>query len=293
VAAVAARLGYDPFSPWGDQTVLATVARSGTGLVARAELIDHDGIAQGSREVRNSECSELILALALAISITLDPLHVASPAPPEPAPAAAPPPTPVEVAPPAAAPPPAPVRPPRSSTTRALRGKPSDSGERLTWRVGAAGIGAVEVAPHFALGARVVLEARRGLWALGLEGWGTLPAAQAGAEGGEVQVRPLSAALAPCFRLVDAVALCALGSLGFLRAEGRGVDAPRSEYVVYATAGVRGLLTLPLGQAFELMANVDAAATLNRPSFRLDNAQVWRPGPVVALLGIGASVRFY
>src|SRR5690349_18574327 len=73
-AAVAARLGYEPFSPWGDQTILATVMRRGGALVGRAELIDHDGIAQGSREVQNPQCNELILALALAISITLDPL---------------------------------------------------------------------------------------------------------------------------------------------------------------------------------------------------------------------------
>jgi hypothetical protein len=69
-SAVAARLGYDAFSPWGDQTILATVTRRGRELVGRAELIDHDGIAQGSREVRlaRPECGELLLALALAIS---------------------------------------------------------------------------------------------------------------------------------------------------------------------------------------------------------------------------------
>ena len=52
VDAVAARLAYDPFSPWGDQTILATVSRVGSTVLGRAELIDHDGIAQGSREVK-------------------------------------------------------------------------------------------------------------------------------------------------------------------------------------------------------------------------------------------------
>jgi hypothetical protein len=46
-SAVAARLGYDPFSPWGDQTILATISRVNGGLIGHAQLIDHDGIAQG------------------------------------------------------------------------------------------------------------------------------------------------------------------------------------------------------------------------------------------------------
>jgi hypothetical protein len=67
--------GVRAFLSLGDQTILATVTRRAGALVGRAERIDHDGIAQGSREVQNPQCNELILALALAISITLDPLH--------------------------------------------------------------------------------------------------------------------------------------------------------------------------------------------------------------------------
>jgi len=57
-AAVATRLGYDPFSPWGDQTIIATISRSMGSLVARAELVDHGGIEQGSRQVQTglSDC---------------------------------------------------------------------------------------------------------------------------------------------------------------------------------------------------------------------------------------------
>jgi len=289
-AAVAARLGYEPFSPWGDQTILATVTRNGGALVGHAELIDHDGIAQGSREVRNPECSELILALALAISITLDPLHVAAPAEPEP-PVAPPPPDDVAISPDAS--PPVVAPPAVARQDRAPVRKLAAQGERVTWHVGAAAVGAIEVAPHLALGGRLGLAARRGRWSLGLEGWLTLPSTQAGADGGEVQVTLMSAALAPCFRLVGGFSLCALGSLGSLRAEGRNVDAPRSDNVLHATAGGRGLLALPIGSTFELLANVDLAATLNRPRFQLDNNDVWRPGPLVALLGIGASARFF
>jgi hypothetical protein len=78
-----------------------------------------------------------------------------------------------------------------------------------------------------------------------------------------------------------------------MRAEGRGVETPRTENVLYATAGGRAQLVWPLGKRFELLANADLAATLNRPRFQLDQTEVWRPGPVAALLGIGASARFF
>ena len=78
-----------------------------------------------------------------------------------------------------------------------------------------------------------------------------------------------------------------------MRAEGSGVEAPRTENVLHATAGGRALFVLPLGSRFELLANADLAATLNRPRFQLDQAEVWRPGPAIALLGSGASALFF
>ena len=290
-AAVAARLGYEPFSPWGDQTILATVTRRGDALVGRAELIDHDGIAQGSREVKNAECSELVLALALAISITLDPMHVEPVAeikpisPPEAAPPEEPQP-PSEPEPEAA---PAPVTQPARPRDRV----PRAPREPVTWHVAAAAIGALEAAPHPTWGGRLGLAARRGRWSVGVEGWATMPAAEAGISGGEVRVRLLSAALTPCLRALGGLSFCALGTLGSMRAEGSGVEAPRTENVLHATAGGRALFVLPLGSRFELLANADLAATLNRPRFQLDQAEVWRPGPAIALLGIGASAHFF
>jgi len=290
-AAVAARLGYDPFSPWGDQTILATVTRSGDALVAHAELIDHDGITQGSREVRNSECKELILALALAISITLDPLRTEPsvedpPSEAPPVPSSDPPSPPLPA--PAIAPPPASTRAEPRSIRSAQRAK-----QPTTWYVTAAAIGALEAAPHFAFGGRLALTARRGRWALGLEGWSILPSVQSAPNGGEVRVKLVSATVAPCLRLVGQLSVCALGSLGSLGAEGRGIDAPRSEHVLHAGAGGRGSFVVPLGPSLELVANADLLATVNRPHFQLDGAEVWRPGPLVALLGIGASARFF
>jgi hypothetical protein len=291
-AAVSARLGYEPFSPWGDQTILATISRKDGVLLGRAELIDHDGIAQGSREVRLSkpECHELILALALAISITLDPLHVEAPEPPV---------VPVPPAPADASESIPEAEPATPALTAAVR---RDSAPirtrkraqvRMTWHVAAAAIGALNVGPQFAMGGRAGLAARRGRWSLGLEALSTLPSTQATSQVGKVRVRLVSAALTPCLRLVGGFSLCALGSLGSMHAEGRGVEAPRVENVLHASAGGRALVALPLGHSFELLASADLAATLNRPRFLLDGEQAWRPGPVVALVGIGAAARFF
>ena len=163
----------------------------------------------------------------------------------------------------------------------------------LSWHATAAAMGAWETAPRLALGGRLGVAARRERWSLGLEAWSTLPAARAGTYGGEVQVRLISAAAVPCFRLSRPLSLCAPVSLGAMHAEGRGIDAARAEDVLYATTGVRASMAFPLGERLELLASADLAVALNRPRFQLDHNDVWRPGLLVALLGLGAAARFF
>ena len=77
-AAVRARLGYDPFFPWADQTV---VARRDAALESSAQRQGvprrFTGPCLARARIHNDveECNELILALSLAIVIALDPLH--------------------------------------------------------------------------------------------------------------------------------------------------------------------------------------------------------------------------
>src|SRR6266550_1775577 len=48
--AVAARLGYDPFFPSAERTIMVVIATKGTELEAKVYLVDTSGVVQGLRE---------------------------------------------------------------------------------------------------------------------------------------------------------------------------------------------------------------------------------------------------
>ena len=149
------------------------------------------------------------------------------------------------------------------------------------------------LASRLTFGARLGLEARRPPWSIGLEGWTSLPATWEVEEGGRIQASLWAGALVPCFEVVTRLRLCALASVGSLRAESVGVASTRSEHVPHVMAGGRGSFSWPLSQALEFVASVDVAAALNRPRFQLDGSEVWRPSAALAVLGIGASAHFF
>jgi len=304
-AAVTARLGYEAFSPWGDQTIIATVSPSNGGLVARAELIDHDGVAQGSRQVqaRRSACEELVAALALAISITLDPTHVAaarkgasqldaqsaSDPPPNDLQVQHPPrdtalPDPAETAklPPLDV---APWHETRAEQPRARR-------TEVSLHVHAGVFGALALVPDATLGFRVGGELRRGPFSLWLAGQATLPRAEPATQVSEVRIKLLAGELALCGELVRPFSLCSLTLLGTMHGEGVGVSAPKRESSFYASLGARGLLVLPLGPVFALLGNADLSGVLTRPTFQLEGMDVWKPAALAFGAGIGISGRF-
>jgi hypothetical protein len=298
-AAVAARLGYEPFSPWGDQTIVATISLHDRRLVARAELIDHDGIQQGFREVSASpeHCDELIATLALAISITLDPMRVEAPSSPEPA---APEPKPTseatgepdaahdDTAPPAEALPPAALGPPTpvANATREID-------RRLSLR---AQVGVVTHAgnvPQFAVGGRAGVGAELARFSIWFEGQASLPTSESVADGGEVRISLRAGLLAPCVRVAGPMTACVVGALGSFRGTGSGVPAPRTESAPYAAVGARAVVSIPLGRVFSFVGQAELIAMLSRPTFQLHHADVWRPAPVSPSAGIALAARFF
>src|SRR5437016_3679322 len=76
--AVAARLGYDPFFPSADKTIIALITREQQKLHAIVQLVDDHGLVKGLREfrTRSDKCDELIATVSLAISIAIDPTQI-------------------------------------------------------------------------------------------------------------------------------------------------------------------------------------------------------------------------
>jgi hypothetical protein len=87
--AVATRLGYDPFFPTAQKTVIVRIDRSMKGLAGNLQIVDNDGSLRGERDlgVQGDNCGELVTSLALAVSIAIDDLDERAkdpPAAPEP-----------------------------------------------------------------------------------------------------------------------------------------------------------------------------------------------------------------
>ncbi len=284
--AVEARLGHDPFSIWGENTIIATVSARGNALKARAELVDGAGVLRGSRDVvgRASDCDELILALALAISITLDPMQVPVPAPAAPEPEE--PPSDPEPAPAPEQVEPAPVQPRRPVPVAVRRDESS------VWRGYASLFGSIGALPRPSPGARVGLSIqRRGLRA-GVEAGGLLPAPEEQRGDDRVVISLWLGNIYGCAALTARFLGCVLGSYGVFRGRGEGVSAPRTEVVSRAALGTRLAYELPLGARWSLSAHADLLGTLVRPTFTLNGESAWRPPPVSSELGLSLSLRF-
>jgi hypothetical protein len=287
--AVARRLGYSPFFPWADQTIVAEVTGEGETLTARARLVDRAGLLQGSREFTGpaAQCDELIASLALAISITLDPMSVTREPPaisePERTPIAPAPQLPEERR---ASPPPL-AR--ESTLERSVVAKPI-AGTRLVLYAGP--LLRLFALPSAVPGVRAGARLERGVFSWGVEASTSLSSSQHSERGG-VAVLSLWAANTHACLGSGPIGICALATLGSLRGEGRQVAVPRTDSELFVALGVRLRDELSLGAGWALEANIDLQKTLTRPTFQLDDTDVFRPSPFVLDAGLALSRRFF
>jgi hypothetical protein len=290
--AVEARLGHDPFSIWGENTVIATVSAHGADLRARAEFVDAAGVMRGSRDVfgRANDCEELILALALAISITLDPMQLPVPAEAKP-----------EVV-PAVEPKPEPERKPELELERAepaparpLIGEdpgPAPRASLAAWRGYTSLFGSVGALPSPSPGARVGFNFQRGGFRAGVEFGLSAPVPEDQGAGDRVVISLFGGNLYSCLAMSERIFWCVVGSYGMFRGRGEGVSAPRTEMLPYASVGTRLAYDLPLGSRWSLAAHTDVLGVLTRPTFTLNGESAWRPPPISTELGLSLSLRF-
>lgn len=290
--AVAARLGYVPFSTEASRRVVATISPVDEGLLARVQLFDGSGNMEAEQEIRSDEadCETLAVSMTRSIANAIDPRLFLSPrTPPEPEPPG-PPPTP-DVEEPAgrcpdqardAAEPEAAedVNPPRSERRR-----------RLRWDTGGAMHVAVGAGPGVTAGGSLFASMGGRFWSALLEIRVDGPSRKDDSNGGRVAMWQLLPTLGGCAR-VWWFEGCALLGLGMLHAWGRGVDVSRREVVFHAAAGARVAFSLPLTRRLAIRIQADLLVPLTPTNLELDGRVVWEMPSVSGAFGLGLAGTF-
>ncbi len=281
--AVALRIGYDPFFPWAEKTIVASVLRLDRGFSVKVHLVDSGGGEHGAREIRtDGRCDDLLDAAALAIAIAIDPLLLAPPAPPEsPAPVVAPVP---DAASPAA----------RIGTPPPLQLPSPEPGPAMTFSVSAGAIASLGVAPALAAGLSIGASTRWRLVSLGLEARVDAPASRTFyTPGGPASVSSwlATAAVVPCVHS-SALMLCALGQLGSTRVSALDVVGPTAGSARWTATGGRAGVTVPVGRNAALRLGADVLVNLDRARVSIGATQVWHAPLICASYGLDVTVPF-
>jgi hypothetical protein len=283
-AAVAGRLGYEPFQAGAARRVSVVLDRRERTFEARIELVGAGGAPAERRFTsRAGDCAELAATTELAVAIAIDPFRAAAPEPPP----AEPPPPPRD--PVLAAPPPPPVAP-VVVLPPLPRPKPGPPAPPLVAEVAAAVVGGIGSAPTAAVGVEVRIGARRGDLSLALEGRADLPASTTLAAG-DVSASLLVASLVPCAHW-RSFAACALATAGVLRAAGHGLVDARQTTDPWVALGVRLAADLPLHGRLSLTAHADAVAPLVETELKVSGAVVWSTPALAFSAGLGLAIAF-
>jgi hypothetical protein len=294
--AVAARLGYDPFFAAADKTIVARILRSRDELRATVELVDDKGIVRGVREfkAKAGQCEELVATMALAISIAIDPTNpgiLGGPPKAHPEPPPRPTPASRERSTPKS-PPIAPASPPQPPEADVAEPKdePEAPAPKITFRTTAAVLAAFGTAPSPTAGLVLSAGLRRGLWSLAAEGRGELPGTT-DVPGGRIRTSLWAGALVPCIHW-DPLSVCATAWLGSLRAQGLDFPASRLDHALYAAAGVRLGLDIPISEQWAFHPAVDVLGPLFPVNVTVDGWSQWQAPQVSALFRAGVAARF-
>jgi hypothetical protein len=285
---VAARLGYDPFFPYGARTISVELEVVDGHSHARIVIVDDSGLERGAQTIDGgrdpASCAALVRGAALAVSVSLEaaPPVVADPPPADPPPQ---PPLAIEaVVSPV-------VIPPARAEVLPLRVAPQPRRRTslfLTpqlwlgygqWPVVTAGVGAA-------------LEVRRGILGIAAEGRWDAPSTVDVGPNEPAQLQRATGSVVPCAH-VGVLALCAVGSFGATWASGVNLLDSKSASSFYAAFGGRVGLDVALGRRlrWNLVAEVDGIATPMHlrvgPTTTLDSS------PVAASVGTGLATSIF
>jgi hypothetical protein len=291
--AVEQRLGYDPFFPWANRTIVARISTGTRVLEANIDLLDSGGIVRGSRKLtaRTAECAELVSGVALAISIAIDPSSVDRVGPPsgekdpgrdddqevvEWSQARA-----GEAATKAPAPDRATARPAAEPAPR----RPS-----VVAQVSGGVTGAVAMTPAVAFGPALSAGLSLGRWEMAVEGR-VLFGLDAKYGPATISSTLLEGALVGCFHPTIVFA-CAEASVGSLGITGSGLAHGNDDSALVGRIGLRGGVAIPLSGAWDAVGYADLMFDLSRPTVTVDSQPVWTSSLVGGLATLGLRRRF-
>lgn len=279
--AVKKRLGYDPFFPSSDKTIIARVRRELDVLRGEVELLDEHGVQIGLRELSApaGECGELIRAMALTISIAIDPKSAETY---EQGPSEERAETPKRHEEPKEAP----QAPATSVAGRAVASNAPV--EPLRWSLGVGPVTALGIQPSPTLGVLGFATARYRDWSLGVEGELDLPRTTR-EQSVELHTSSVAARLVPCWHYGVAF-LCQVSALRSLRATSRTSNASGSA-LAFAAGGRMGA-ELELSGALGALAYGELLGNLAPPRVLSDGRELWRTPLFSGALGFAFVVRF-
>lgn len=285
--AVAVRLGYDPFFPTANKTVIADVVRTDAGFRAKVRIIRDDGVVRGERELATTgaDCGELVAALALAISIALDDLDERPPVTP-----AEPPTTELAVEPlppataaerPATVPAPASATPPLRPSLRVSLGPALSTG----------------TAPAAAAGASLAAGVRLRRASLRVDGRAELPASEpfvipTSPSSGRVTTSVFVATASACGHLSIAFG-CAGGGIGRIATETRDLLRNASDAAPFAVLVARLGAEIELGTSFFLSPLLEVSVPLARHRVDVADATVFTMAPVAGTVALHVGARLF
>lgn len=281
--AVATRLGYDPFFPTAQKTVIAQVNRTAGGYHGKVQIVGDDGKLRGERDLasKGDDCAELVSAIALAVSIALDDLDEAPAAAPPSAGGPEPDPSPPLVVP--HAPPRSDAPPPPPPTT--------PNGPRVELGASAGPTISLGTAPAAALGGSVAATLGYGALAARLDLRGELPSSTGLAPTGIVSTSTVLVALSGCVR-GKVPFLCLGGGLGSVSSKTEGITRPASDSgrLAVLLASVGG--DLALGRVLYLEPFLAAALNLTPHRVDVDGSPAFTVPLVAGTAGLHLGGHF-
>lgn len=279
--AVATRIGYDPFFPAAQKTVIAQVTRTAAGYHGKVQIVGDDGKVRGERDLasKGDDCGEIVSTIALAVSIALDDLDEAAPAaapppaPPEPAVAAPPPSRPAAIEPPAPPPPKAPPR--RQVELGASVGPVVSTG----------------TAPAASVGASLAATLGYGILGLRLDLRGELPSSGGIRPNGLVSTSTVLGALSGCLRGKVPFG-CVGAGYGVLVSRTEGITRPASDSGALVVLLATGGADFALGRILYLEPFVEGALNLAPNRIEVDGSGVFSLPVVAGTLGLHLGGHF-